>query len=123
MAPLAQVRHLCLEKGAAGRAVRCVAGKAVFDDRGVIPEKGPPQISMAFKAVLVDVLGIYQFVRNSPMGIVAIGTLGFSLPYRMVGLPHKLSPDADVAAGTYFCFIGCRSEFGDAIVDGVTIRA
>jgi hypothetical protein len=100
-----------------------VAGEAVFDDRGVIPEKGPPQIGVAFKALLVDILSIHQLVRNSPVGIMAIRALGFSLPYWMVGLPHELGPDACVASGTYFYFIGSGTGLRESFMDAVAIRA
>jgi hypothetical protein len=123
MAPLAQVRHLCLEKRATGRAVRGVAGDAVFYDRGMIPEKGSPQISVALKTLLVDFLSIYKFVRNSSVGVMAIGALGLSLPYRMVGLPHEISPDVRVASGAHFYLIGSRTGLRLVFVDAVTVRA
>jgi len=100
-----------------------MTGEAVFDDRGVIPEKGSPQISVTSKALLVDILSIHQLVCNSSVRIMAIGTLGFSLPYRMVGLPHEFSPDTWVASGTHFYFIGSRTELGNALVDAVAIGA
>ena len=121
--PLAQVRHLCFEKWGPGRAVRCVAGKTVFDHRGVIPEKRTSQICVALKALLVHELSVYQFVGCCPMGIMAVGALDFSLPYRMVRLPCEVSPDVYVAAGTYPDLIRGRTGLRQAFVDAMTIRA
>jgi hypothetical protein len=100
-----------------------VAGKTVFDHRGVIPEKRTSQISVALKALLVDELSVYQFVGCCPMGIMAIRALDFSLSYGMVRLPCEVSPDVYVAAGTYPDLIRGRTGLRDAFVDAMTIRA
>jgi hypothetical protein len=64
--------------------VRGVAGETVFDNRRVIPEKRTPQISVAFEALLVDILRFHQPVCNSPVGIMAVRALDLPFPDGMV---------------------------------------
>jgi hypothetical protein len=54
-----------------------VAADAAFHCRGMIPQKRPPQIGMALEALQVWILGIYEFIRNGSMRIVAIRAFHF----------------------------------------------
>ena len=89
MAPLAKVWHLCFQKTGAGRAVGRMAGKTLFNSRRVLPQVRASYICMAFETFEVGVLCAYESIRDGPVGVVAIRTLHFPLPYGMVRLSQE----------------------------------
>ena len=60
------------EKPLVVRPVRVVAGKAVFDDRGVLPEKRPALFGVTLVTELIDAIGAKQRVRRRTVRRVTI---------------------------------------------------
>jgi hypothetical protein len=106
MASLAKVRHLCLQKGGAGRAVGRMTGEAVLHNGRVLPQVGPTHIGMALKALKVAVLRAYQSIRQRAVGVVAIRTLHFAFPYGMMGLSQELGLYPFMTLGAHLRFSG-----------------
>ena len=59
-------------------------------------------MGVALKALLVDGLGVNQFVCYGAVGVVAIGTIQLPFPNRMPGLSQHLGANVGVAFQTSF---------------------
>ena len=64
VALIAEKRSGRNEKPLVVRPVRVMAGKAVFDDRSVLPEERPALFSVALVTELIDAIGAQKWVRS-----------------------------------------------------------
>jgi hypothetical protein len=76
---------------------------------------------VAFKAFHVDVLGVYQLIRDGPVGIMAIRALDLAFAYRMMRLSQQLRGDRPMTANTDVGLAGFSQVFGMLPVNIVAI--
>ncbi len=100
-----------------------MAGKTVLHGRRMLPKKGSSGFGVTFKAFQVDVLGVYQLIRDGPVGIMAIRALHLTFPYRMMGLSQQLRRHGSMTRDADFGLAGFGQVFGVLPVNIVTIGA
>lgn len=88
------------EKPLVVRPVRVVAGKAVFDDRGVLPEKRPALFGVTLVTELIDAIGAQQRVGRRTVRRVTIAAGDLAFGQRHVGALSKLRALLGVTAET-----------------------
>jgi hypothetical protein len=87
----------------------------------MLPNIRPSGFGVAFKAFQVDVLGVYQLIRDGPVGIMAIRALDLAFAYRMMGLSQQLRCDRPMTVNTDFGLAGFSQIFGMLPVNIVAI--
>jgi len=90
MTPLAKIGWFCIQQKIVCRAMGFMARQTVIHRRRMLPQIRPSGFSMTLEAFQIDVLRLNQFICNGSMGIVAIRTFYFALPYGVMGLPQQL---------------------------------
>ena len=78
---------------------------------------------MAFKALIVHILGIDQLVCDGSMAVVAIGTRHLAFPNRMVRRPQQLRGDGSMTTGADFGLGGFCQVFRITLMHIVAIGA
>ena len=87
MASLAQIRRPAFEQCRVGGAVGRMAGQAILNRRRVLPQERSARMGMALETLLVDGLGVDQFVGNGAVGVMAVRAFYLPFPNGMTGLP------------------------------------